>query len=162
VAAGTSLGLLLWRGAVREGLGNRDDRTWRDRHPDTAAILFGVGLFAIAAGGPIGAVEGAGLEDRRTDAYVVATIGEVVLGGLGYGLIHQLDGGPAGKLAGLGVGADLGAAVGTALVASQGRQGAVAYRNGAWRVAPPDIRVRPAFASSQSPSIRVTLVSVRL
>jgi hypothetical protein len=162
VAAGTGLGLLLWRAAADEGFGNDEyDRAGED-DPTTADILFGAGLFAIAAGGPIGAVEGAGLEDRRTDAYVVATIGEVVLGGLGYGIMRQLDGGTSGQLAGLGVGAALGAAAGTALVASQRRQGAVAYRNGSWRVAPPEVHVRPAFTADRSPSIRVTLVSVRL
>ena len=162
VAAGTGLGLLLWRGAAAEGFGNNEYDRPGDDDPTTADILFGAGLFAIAAGGPIGAVEGAGIKERRTDAYVVATIGEVVLGGLGYGLIHQLDGGPGGQLAGLSVGAALGAAAGTALVASQGPRGAVAYRNGSWRVAPPDVRVRPALATDRSPSIRVTLVSVRL
>ena len=162
VAAGTGLGLLLWRAAAAEGFGHDEYDRPGDDDPSTADILFGAGLLAIAAGGPIGAVEGGGIEKRRTDAYVVATIGEVVLGGLGYGLIRQLDGGTAGRLAGLGVGAALGAAAGTALVASQGLRGAVAYRNGSWHVAPPEVRVRPALASDRSPSIRVRLVSVRL
>jgi hypothetical protein len=162
VAAGTGLGLLLWRAAAEEGLGtDRSDRLWRDE-PDAALVLFGMGLLAIGAGGPIGAVEGSGLEERRTDAYVAATVGEVVLGGLGYGLVHELNGGTTGRLAGLGVGAALGAAAGIALVASQGAGGAVAYRNGTWHVAPPDIRIRPALASNQSPSIRITLVSAQL
>ena len=162
VVAGTGVGLLLWRAAAEEGLGDDQyDRPWRDE-PDAASVLFGVGLLAIAAGGPIGAVEGGGIEERRTDAYVVATIGEVVLGGLGYGVVRQLGGETAGQLAGLGVGAALGAAAGTALVASQETRGAVAYRNGSWHVAPPDVRIRPALAPDRPPSIRVTVVSVRL
>jgi hypothetical protein len=162
VAAGTGLGLLLWQAAAEEGLGtDRPDRLWRDE-PDAALVLFGMGLLAIGAGGPIGAVEGSGLEERRTDAYVAATVGEGVLGGLGYGLVHELNGGTAERLAGLGIGAALGAAAGTALVASQAAQGAVAYRDSTWHLAPSGIRVRPALASNQSPSIRVTLVSVRL
>ena len=162
VAAGTGLGLLLWRAAAAEGFGHDEYDRPGDDDPSTADILFGAGLLAIAAGGPIGAVEGGGIEKRRTDAYVVATIGEVVLGGLGYGLVRQLGGGSAGRLAGLGAGAALGAAAGTALVASQGPRGAVAYRNGSWHVAPPEVRVRPALASDRSPSVRVMLVSVRL
>lgn len=162
VAAGTGLGLLLWRAAAAEGFGHDEYDRPGDDDPTTADILFGAGLLAIAAGGPIGAVEGGGIKERRADAYVVATIGEVVLGGLGYGLVRQLDGGTAGQLAGLGAGAALGAAAGTALVASQGPRGAVAYRDGSWRVAPPEVHVRPALASDRSPSIRVTLVSVRL
>ncbi|GEM_PF-5619283 len=161
VAAGTGLGLLLWRAAAGEGLGDdRYGRPWHDE-PDAASALFGLGLLAIVAGGPIGAVEGGGIEERRTDAYVVATIGEVVLGGLGYGLVHELNGGTAGQLTGLGVGAALGSTVGTALVASQGTQSAVAYRNGTWQVAPPDIRVRPPVGPNGSPSVDVPLLSMR-
>lgn len=162
VAVGTGLGLLLWRAAAAEGFGKDwDDPAWRNRS-DTGDVLFGMGLVAIAAGGPVGAVAGAGLEKRRRDAYVVGGVGEVVLGGLGYGLVRQLDGNASARLVGLGVGAALGAAVGTALVASQAPRGAVAYQNGSWTVAPPEVHVWPALTADRSPSIRVTLVSVRL
>lgn len=162
VAAGTGIGLLLWRAAAGEGFSDDQyDRPWRDE-PDAASVLFGLGLFAIAAGGPIGAVEGAGLEERRTDAYVVATIGEVVLGGLGCGLVRKLNGGTTGPLVGLGVGAALGAAGGAGLVMAKGTQGAVAYRDGTWRIAPPNVQVRPSFAAGGALSVDVTLVSVRL
>lgn len=162
VAAGTGLGLLLWRAAADEGFGNDgDDPAWQDRS-DADGVLFGMGLLAIATGGPIGSVVGARLDERRRDAYVLSGVGEVVLGGLGYGLVHQLEGNATGRLAGLGVGAALGAALGTVLVASQGSRGAVAYQNGSWRAAPPEVRVQPALFSDRSPSLRVTLVSVRL
>lgn len=162
VAVGTSIGLLLWKGAAAEGLDDGERPRRGHDEPDTAEILFGAGLFALLAGGPIGAVEGAGIESRRAEAYVVGGFGELLLGGIGYGLASQLHDSPSVRLMGLGIGAAFGAAGGAALVASETERGAVAYRNGTWRVVPPDIHVRPGLASDRSPSIRVTLLSVRL
>jgi len=162
VAVGMGLGALLLTAAEEEGVGDDERDRLRDDPPDTGSLLFAAGLFAVAAGGPIGAVEGAGLEERRAEAYVVATFGELLLGGIGYGLASQLHDSLPVQLVGLGLGTAFGAAGGAALVASEEPRGAVAYRNGAWQVAPPEVRLRPALTSNQSPLIRVTLVSVRL
>ena len=162
VAVGTGLGALLLTAAEEEGVGDDECDRLRDDPPDTGSLLFAAGLFAVAAGGPIGAVAGAGIEERRAEAYVVATFGELLLGGIGYGLASQLHDSLPVQLVGLGLGTAFGAAGGTALVASETTRGVAAHRNGSWHVAPPEVRVRPACASGQSPSIRVTLVSVRL
>lgn len=157
-----SIGLLLWKGTADAGLDDeREYQTWHDK-PSPGEVLFMAGLCAIVAGGPIGAVEGAGIQERRTDAYVVAGVGEFVLGGLTYGLTTRLDANSTGRLLGLGIGAVIGAAGGAALIALEKESGAVSYREGTWRVSAPDIGVRPQFASSRFPSINVTLVSVRL
>jgi len=156
------LGALLLTAAEEEGVGDDERDRLRDDAPDTGSLLFAAGLFAVAAGGPIGAVAGAGIEERRAEAYVVATFGELLLGGIGYGLASQLHDSLPVQLVGLGLGTAFGAAGGAALVASEKTRGAAAYRNGSWHLAPPEVRFRPALASNQSPSIRVTLVSVRL
>lgn len=162
LAAGTSVGLLLWRGAAEAGIDDgRHDRRWR-QDADPATVLFAAGLFAIVAGGPIGAVEGAGIETRRMDAYIVAGIGEVTLGGLGYGIASRLTPNATGRVLGMGVGAAIGAAAGALLIGGRGERGAVAYRGGAWRLVPPDLRVRPNIRTGRSPSIDVMLLSVQL
>jgi len=161
VAAGTSIGLLLWKGAAEAGFGEERFGHRRREGPDAATVLFGAGILAFVAGGPVGAVEGSRIEERRAGAYVSAGVGEFVLGGLAYGLVSRMHGGLTPRLLGLGVGAAIGAAGGTTLVASEAGRGAVTYRNGTWRASLPTIRVQPLTVKSGSSSVNVTFLSMR-
>ncbi len=123
-------------------------------------VMIGVG--AIIAGGPIGAVEVGGIE-RRRDAYAAAGIGEFVLGAVGFVLADRLHDSLSSRLIGLGAGVTMGAAAGAYWVASQPEpEGLFSYRDGRWQVAPPDVQVDPNLATDRSPSVRVSLMSVQL
>lgn len=161
VALGTGIGLLLWNGAAEAEVDKDARPRWR-RGTDAAAALFGAGLIAIVSGGPIGAVEGAGIENEKIDGYIVAGVGEFVLGGLGLTLASLLHESRTSRIAGIAVGATVGAAAGAVLVRSRVERGAVTYRNGTWQISPPDTRVYPGLERDGFPAVNVTLVSVRL
>lgn len=161
-AVGAGIGLLLIQGAKAEGRDDHHDHRWSNTETDAAAVLSAAGLCALVAGGPIGAVEGAGIEDRRRDAYVVAGVGELVLGLLGYSLAGGLGEGTGVRLFGLATGAVFGSAAGASLLASKVDRGAVRYGDGTWEVALPEVEVRPRLGMDGSPAVNVTLMSVQL
>lgn len=123
-----------------------------------------IGVAAMAAGGPIGAVRGGGIERNRRSAYVGAGAGELVVGLLGYALAGQVDDGTPSRLVGMGAGMAVGAAVGAVWSASaqeKGDDGLLSYRNGHWRIAKPDVRIQPHLTTDRSSSVGVTLLSAR-
>jgi len=139
-----------------------DRRSGRRNPPgaEAAGALFVIGAGAIAAGGPLGAVEIGGAERRRRDAYVMATVGEVLVGGAGYGVATGLNGSLETRLTALGAGMALGAALGAALVARRpADRGLVRYGSGRWTLGAPTVRVRPRGGAGRSSSVEVTLMT---
>lgn len=164
VSAGMGTGLLLLKASAE--IDPNGDRYDRGENPESeAAVAVGViGLAAIVAGGPIGAVEIGGIAHRRRDAYASAGFGEAIVGMLGIALADQLHDSSTARLVGLSTGMVLGSAGGAYLVASREKKsnGLFSYRDGDWQVAPPNVRVRPHLMSSRTPSVGVALVSVEL
>ena len=161
---GVGVGLLLLKGAAEVDEGTTDRTVWRDDpESEAAGMLVLAGFAAIAAGGPIGAVEGAGMERGRWDAYAGAGFGEFVAGVLGYALAGQLHDSTPSRLVGLGAGMAVGSATGAVWVASAQAEddGLFSYQNGRWQVSTPDVQVRPHLATPRSPSVGVTVVSAR-
>lgn len=161
VGAGVGIGLLLLKGAA-EGSPDEEVDNRRERQAsDAAATMTLIGVAAMAAGGPIGAVRGAGIERNRRAAYIGAGFGELVGGLLGYALAGQLHDSTPSRLVGLGAGMAAGSAAGAVWVASAqgGKKGLLRYRKGRWRVSTPDVRVRPGLATGRKPSVGVTVVS---
>jgi hypothetical protein len=167
--AGTSVGvglglLVVWSGD-EAGRGDYSaGSVWAD-NPEVVASRAEViaGLAAIAAGGPIGAVEIGGIDRRRGDAYVTAGFGEFVLGVAGLALADRLHDSTTSRLVGLGTGVAVGAAGGAYWVASQSTSdGLFRYQDGRWQVGTPAVRVRPHLTTDRAPSVGVALVSAQL
>lgn len=161
VALGSALGLLLLSGAKEANIEEDRYPDWYRSEPDAGESLFAASLIAFAAGGPIGAVEGAGIDRRKMDGYIVAGVGEFVVGGMGFGIGRLIHDSPTSRLAGLALGVTVGAAAGALLVASKERRSAITYRSGFWHVSSPAIRVTPGFVPGASPRVSVDLVAVR-
>jgi hypothetical protein len=160
--AGAGVGLLLVK-AGSEADPDGDPNPGVQPESEAAATIIAAGLAAFVVGGPIGAVEIGGIEERRRDAYVMAGFGELMVGALGIALAGQLHDSPTARLAGLGTGMVLGAAGGAYLVASKEEQdGLFSYRKGQWRTSVPDMRILLHSTIARSPSVGVTVVSARL
>jgi hypothetical protein len=102
VGVGAMVGAFVFTIAGELDFGDR--RSGRRNPPgaEAAGALFVIGAGAIVAGGPLGAVEIGGVERRRRDAYVMATVGEVLVGGAGYGAATGLNGSLETRLTALG------------------------------------------------------------
>jgi hypothetical protein len=162
-SVGVGAGLLLLRASAEVGPG--DDRYDRREDPESeaAATMALIGVAAIVAGGPLGAVEIGGIEHRRRDAYAAAGFGEVLFGILGVALARTLYDGQTDQLVGLGGGVVLGSAGGAYLVASQPRsEGMFNYQKGEWQIGRPNVQVRPHLTTDRAPSVNISLVSVQL
>lgn len=158
---GTGVGLLLIKGAAEATPDDESDRRAENPASDAAATMGLIGVAAIVAGGPVGAVEIGGIE-RRRDAYVAGGIGEFVFGVAGLVLAGHLHDSTPARLIGLGTGVAVGAAGGAYWVASRPEpEGLFSYQDGRWQVGPPEVRVQPHFTTNRAPSVGVSLVSVQ-
>lgn len=163
VGAGVGIGLLLVKGAA-EGSPEGEPDNWQERQAsDTAAMMTLIGVAAMAAGGPFGAVRGAGIERNRRDVYVGAGAGELVVGLLGYALARRLHDSTPSRLIGLGTGMAVGSTAGAVWVALAQAEddGLFSYQNGRWQVSTPDVQVRPHLTTNRSPSMGVTVLTAR-
>jgi len=163
VGAGVGIGLLLLKGAA-EGSPDEEADNWREQQAsDAAGMMTLIGVAAMAAGGPIGAVKGGGIERNRRDAYVGAGVGEFVGGILGLVLAGQIHDSTPSRLIGLGMGMAVGAAAGAVWVASaqktQREDGLFSYQKGRWQLSAPDVQVRPHLTTNRLPSVGVTVIS---
>jgi len=163
VPVGMGAGLLLLRASAEaDAGGDRYDRR-EDPEAEAAAAIGLIGVAAIVAGGPVGAVEVGGIEHRRRDAYVAAGFGELIVGALGTVLAGELHDSRTARAVGLGTGMMLGSAGGAYLVATQPRsEGMFDYEAGHWQLGPPQVQVRPHLGTDRRPSVTVTLVSAEL
>jgi hypothetical protein len=159
---GTGVGLLLMKAAAEAVPSDESSRSRNSPEQDAAATLTLIGVAAIVAGGPIGAVEVGGIEQRRRDAYVGAGVGEVLFGAMGYLLARSLSDATVARVCGLGIGVAAGAGGGAYLMASRAeRDGLFNYKDGRWQMASPEVRVRPSLTTDRQPSVGVTLVAAR-
>jgi hypothetical protein len=142
----------------------KENRVYDDpSRPDPAAGIALIGVAAIVGGAPFGAVRMGRIKDGRTGAYVLAGVGEFVVGALGYALANRIHESASSRLAGLGTGVVVGAAGGALVAPTQEEQstGLVGYEAGEWSVSPPDVRVRPNVGRHRSLSATVSLLSLR-
>jgi hypothetical protein len=163
VGAGVGVGLLLLK-AVDEASPEENTRWHDEEASDAAATMTLIGVAAMAAGGPIGAVKGAGIERGRRDAYVGAGVGELVGGLLGLALAGQLHDSTPSRLIGLGAGMAAGSATGALWVAAAQKEtdnGLFSYEKGRWEMSVPDVQVRPRLTTPRSPSVGVTVLSAQ-
>lgn len=165
-AVGAGVGGLLLKGAaMAESDTDREDRiNGNVGEPDPATIAAMIGIACVLGGAPFGAVRMGRIEQDRTGAYVLAGVGEFVVGALGYALAHRLHRSTPSRLVGVGSGVVVGAAGGVMIAASQREQSIalVGYESGEWNVSPPDVRMRSNLGAPQSPTMTVSLLSLRL
>jgi len=158
---GLGAALLRWAAVMDR---EQEDRVYDDpSRADPAAGIALLGAAVIVGGAPFGAVRMGRIENGRTGAYVLAGVGEFVVGALGYALANRLHESPSSRLVGLGTGVVVGAAGGALVAPTQEEQstGLVGYEAGEWRVSPPDVRVHPNVEGRQPPSATVALLSLR-
>ena len=159
---GAAVGGLLGAALITAAEPNEND-LFEDDEPDPR----GLGLLFIGGGAPVGAVLYTDIPRDHTGAYVMAVLGEVVLGGLGLALGTAI-GGPSedgqwiGAAAVGGAGIILGAAGGAVLAAPNGSDGALNYEDGSWHVQSPSVRV--GIHRQPQPGLHgtVSLVNVEL
>lgn len=132
-----------------------------EQSPESVALLF------FAGGPPAGAVLYSNIPRDQTGAYVMAVLGELVLGGgaaaLGAAMGGDSEDGPLiGALVLGGPGVVFGAAGGATLAAPDEPDGALRYREGRWTLRPPTIQ--PGVHLRPRPGLHgtVSLVTVEL
>lgn len=160
---GAAVGGLL--GAALIATAEPDHRTPYENNENNSPE--GIGLLLLGGGAPVGAVLNTRIPRDHEGAYIMAVLGEIVVGGAGAALGMRLgnssdQGRLIGGLALGGAGVIFGAAGGAMLAASDGSGGALNYENGSWRAQPPAVQV--GVHQHPQPGLHgtVSLVSVEL
>lgn len=163
IGIGTGTGLLLLTASTSVDPETESSPDVDQEAGEAASMLALLGVAAIVAGGPFGAVEMSGIERRRRGAYIGAGIGEFVFGVLGYVIANQLHRSISARLAGVGAGMALGSATGAVFGAlhQRSQRGLLRHAEGEWSVASPTVQLRLHRSTRHPPSVGVTLMSVR-
>ena len=163
IGIGTGTGLLLLTASASVDPETESSPDVDQEAGEAASMLALLGVAAIVAGGPFGAVEMSGIERRRRGAYIGAGIGEFVFGVLGYVIANQLHRSISARLAGVGAGMALGSATGAVFGAlhQRSQRGLLRHAEGEWSVASPTVQLRLHRSTRHPPSVGVTLMSVR-
>lgn len=167
VLAGSTIGAAL--GGLLGGLliAAASDPDQRRPYADDEQRLESMALLLFAGGPPAGAVLYSDIPRDQTGAYVMAVLGELVLGG-GAAALGAAIGGDSedGQLLGAlvlgGPGVVFGAAGGATLAAPDEPDGALRYEDGTWTAHPPTLR--PGVHLRPRPGLHgtVPLVTVEL
>jgi len=165
---GVPIGVLLMKGAADENAAFDNEVGERDNC--CALRRLGIGLLGaafIGSGAAFGAVQR--FEEKRGSIYAGAVIGQLLIGGVGFGIGFAVgstyDAAVAGGIvAGIPFSA-LGAAGGAVRAASrietEDGPGAAQFRGGEWHLGIPTVRMQPSVFEMDRRTIRVTVLTAR-